>query len=918
MRTFLACVLSVVVGLFAALEPSAAAAGQYTVIACEAAPGAVNHSWTQGATRGLTATTACPDDTSLHRAGIETYADLNVGTLSAFSSAYSRFDAPAGTTIGSATLDYELSRSGPHWFTGLEADDARLLEGCRANDGSPACDRRRIVKTYRPAAKSLRLSVACGDIAGCSTGSTSSWPYARAYSAIHSAQVVLDDPSSPALTWTDGGLTGAAWLHGRQTAPFSASDNSGIRETQLYVDGARTESTSRSCDYSYSMPCSDVSSDYPVDTRTLADGVHALSVEAYDAGGNTTRRTATVLVDNTPPDQVADLAVADGEANWRPTNSFSLSWRNPSRQASPIAVAHYELADSSGRIVASGSQTGTGITALSNLRVPGPGDYTARIWLGDEAGNANSANKSSAVHLRFDDVAPGAALPTNAARWLGAGDAGSFAEHIEPAPGAMTPASGIAGYSVTTDGTEPDGTIDVLGPSADYRFSEPPEGKTLVKARAVSGAGVPSSTVGTATILLDLTPPTMATVGAPDPDRWLPGPVSFKVIGVDQAQLADMTPAPDDQPVETGGYIALSVDNGDIQRIRGAVATPVVTSDGDHVVTYQAFDAAGNPSDQESVRVRVDGTAPDKVSFHRPDPTDPRMITASASDRTSGIEGGRIEVRAPGSSDWRPLSTTASWNGTLKAQLDDLAEPRGIYELRAVAWDRALNQTTGDRYADGSRATVDTRTLREEAQLHVDGPVIRRLRFGKASEVRGRLTTPTGSPIAAKLDVLVKLHASGATYRKVGELTTDSRGRFDYQAGPDGSRTIRFAYEGDARRRPTHGDLAVLVRASSTIKGSPHRLRVGETVTLTGRLETLGLPVPHPGKLIDLEAFDRGGWRKFATVRTTPEGTWSYTYRFVATHGTVTYPMRAVVVREAAYPFETGTSKTVRITVRGP
>jgi len=67
-----------------------------------------------------------------------------------------------------------------------------------------------------------------------------------------------------------------------------------------------------------------------------------------------------------------------------------------------------------------------------------------------------------------------------------------------------------------------------------------------------------------------------------------------------------------------------------------------------------------------------------------------------------------------------------------------------------------------------------------------------------------------------------------------------------------------------------------------------------------------------------MEAFDRGYWRKFATVRTTAEGRWSYTYRFVATHGTVTYPMRALIQREAAYPFETGASRAVEVTVSGP
>jgi hypothetical protein len=82
-------------------------------------------------------------------------------------------------------------------------------------------------------------------------------------------------------------------------------------------------------------------------------------------------------------------------------------------------------------------------------------------------------------------------------------------------------------------------------------------------------------------------------------------------------------------------------------------------------------------------------------------------------------------------------------------------------------------------------------------------------------------------------------------------------------------------------------------------------------------LQTLGAPVPAAGKLIDLEAFDRGRWRKFATARTNAAGEWRYRYRFEATTGTVTYPMRAVIERETAYSFETGVSRPIRVTVHG-
>jgi hypothetical protein len=92
-------------------------------------------------------------------------------------------------------------------------------------------------------------------------------------------------------------------------------------------------------------------------------------------------------------------------------------------------------------------------------------------------------------------------------------------------------------------------------------------------------------------------------------------------------------------------------------------------------------------------------------------------------------------------------------------------------------------------------------------------------------------------------------------------------------------------------------------------------VRNGHAVTFTGRLA--GGRVPDGGKLIDLQAYYRGGWRTFATPRTDGRGRWSYRYRFGATRGTVLYRFRARVRREAAYPFELGYSRRVVVTVRG-
>ena len=105
------------------------------------------------------------------------------------------------------------------------------------------------------------------------------------------------------------------------------------------------------------------------------------------------------------------------------------------------------------------------------------------------------------------------------------------------------------------------------------------------------------------------------------------------------------------------------------------------------------------------------------------------------------------------------------------------------------------------------------------------------------------------------------------------------------------------------------------VPATSSIHVDRGRVRNGEAVVFTGGL--VGGHVPDGGKLIDLQAYYRGGWRTFATPRTDARGRWSYRYRFGATSGVVRYRFRARIRREAAYPFELGYSRRISVTVRG-
>ena len=90
----------------------------------------------------------------------------------------------------------------------------------------------------------------------------------------------------------------------------------------------------------------------------------------------------------------------------------------------------------------------------------------------------------------------------------------------------------------------------------------------------------------------------------------------------------------------------------------------------------------------------------------------------------------------------------------------------------------------------------------------------------------------------------------------------------------------------------------------------------GEEVTFRGRLR--GRPLPASGKLIEVQARARGHWLTFRTIRASGRtGRWSLPYRFSATRGRVRYRFRVRIPKESGYAYETGTSNSVKVSVRG-
>ncbi len=358
---------------------------------------------------------------------------------------------------------------------------------------------------------------------------------------------------------------------------------------------------------------------------------------------------------------------------------------------------------------------------------------------------------------------------------------------------------------------------------------------------------------------------------------------------------------------------------------------------GEYTVRLWLEDAAGNSEPANAappVVLRYDGAAPD-AAFLPLDDRDPLSVEARLSDEGSGVAAGAIEIRRAGFRQWHELETTVQ-SERLRARVDDLQIPDGVYEARAIVRDHAGNERTTGR-TEGGRQMELRLPLRHASRLRVSTlrPCRRARSRGRArrchtrptgseavplvrpgARVDGVLTTDAGQPIERARVAVHEEPRTGGGFRRVATLATDLHGRFAHRVGSGASRVLRFRYDGAPLVKPATSHARVHVAARTTIKTSARRLRNGNTVVFSGRL-TAG-PVPDGGKLIDLQAHYRRSWRTFATPRSDRQGRWRFAYKFEATRGLVRYRFRARIRREAAYPYELGYSRAISVTVSGP
>jgi hypothetical protein len=407
-------VLALIAAVAAMAAPRQAAAGEFTILACQADAGEfASTAFENFATRGMRWRRACnplgPGLRGLVTANVVQSGHVAHGAQSAFV-----LSAPPGTAFSRLRWSGHAQRRDCRYALQVYAvrpdgSDA-TIKNVRANRGCPRPEVAQASSWPRPRAYDLGGATKIVQRVVCVGAASAQFCSGRGlnYMQTFTAEATVVDTSGPSVTIVpDTALARGEWVSGTQTLDYEASDNVGVKKATAYLAGAAGDSDARSCDYSQRIPCQNGSGQLDeVETEHRPEGSQPLYVAAEDAAGNTTNSaTVTAHLDNTPPG-TTPVGVEGGEA-WRNRNDFDIAWQNaPEPDRAPITAAHYRVCRVGTGECVSDSRGGASIARLEGVAVPAPGEWELRLWREDAAGNQQPENASVPVRLRFDPEPP--------------------------------------------------------------------------------------------------------------------------------------------------------------------------------------------------------------------------------------------------------------------------------------------------------------------------------------------------------------------------------------------------------------------------------------------------------------------------------------------------------------------------------
>jgi hypothetical protein len=299
------------------LFPATAHAGTYHVYACGAY---ANNSWTANAAGGVTVDTSCAGGTI--GASVAPGATTPNGGQGGLV-----FRSPAGTSVAGFTLSRQLDYvpnppkdthrhyaiyalggtvfAGAGYYTDATRNALNAQHQWYGYPGNAAhTGRQTVVRATFPALAAPPASNALGLLVGCLKASDNC-SGSTINHRIYSADVLVSDPTAPALTVEASGLLAGGQRGGSDPVTVTASDVSGIRRIELIdsVSGVVGAADS-ACNYSKPAPCPNVSRK-AVRPSSMPAGARQITVRVYDTGGNITDRGPFPVDAITPSDRGA-------------------------------------------------------------------------------------------------------------------------------------------------------------------------------------------------------------------------------------------------------------------------------------------------------------------------------------------------------------------------------------------------------------------------------------------------------------------------------------------------------------------------------------------------------------------------------------------------------------------------------------
>jgi hypothetical protein len=439
----------------------------------------------------------------------------------------------------------------------------------------------------------------------------------------------------------------AGWQASGVTVTLSASDSgSGVANTQYSVDGGGYASGSS--------------------VSISSDGIHTISYFSTDVVGNIeSPKTATVMIDTTPPDPGAN----DPGNYLRGTVTLSA---NPDAGTGGAQVTEVEFQRSP-----AGANTWTQI-GLDNT---GPGPYTAgwvttpaddgswdlRFIVRDETGRETTVDMPSKI---VDNTAP-------------TGSIGS--------PLAGSTVSGTVNIGVTASDANPIASVEFFVRGSSIGTSSAPPFQ-----RSWNSASGPDGSAGISAVITDMAgnSTSTGTVGvsvdnfAPAISLSSPGSTIRGTVTLGASADSDVTQVTFERRTGGGGWSNVGVDTG----APWSADFDTTGLNGSYELRAIAVDAGANSSISNTVTTLVDNTNPTGLLTRPNDGANVGgnvALEATASDSGSGVGSVTWEARPAGGSFSGVASDSsapyaASWN----------AGATGTYELRLVVADVAGNTFT--------------------------------------------------------------------------------------------------------------------------------------------------------------------------------------------------------------------------------